>query len=243
MPLDKFAIILLLAIAANLDNLGVGIAYGLRRRYIPALSNFAIALISAGLTLSAMLFGKWLERVLPVRVANDVGALIIIGVGIWVCWESVILPTYQWTGKFLQQAKQNKKYKHKVRPDRTLQLGQRSSIEDLVKRKVHSTNFENNNNIVSQRVTCLTAAYPVQLKETLLLGISLSLNAIAGGVGASLSGYDATLTSTAIGIFSYITIALGQNLSRKYFSKLLGKLSQQIAGLLLIAIGIYEIFF
>ena len=108
---------------------------------------------------------------------------------------------------------------------------------------VQLTSFENNNNIISDKATCLADPYPVQLRETLLLGISLSLNAIAGGVGASLSGYDATLTATSIGIFSYITIALGQNLSRKYFSKLLGTLSQQVAGLMLVAIGIYELFF
>ncbi len=243
MPLDKFVIILLLAIAANLDNLGVGVAYGLRRRYIPSLSNFVIAVISAGLTLFAMLIGKWLERVLPVRVANGVGALIIIGVGIWVCWESVILPSYLWTYKFLQQVKRKKKYKRKGKQGMTLRPSHQSLVQEHFQSKVHLTNFEKNNNIISDKATCLADPYPVQLRETLLLGISLSLNAIAGGVGASLSGYDATLTATAIGIFSYITIALGQNLSRKYFSKLLGTLSQQVAGLILIAIGIYELFF
>lgn len=46
MFLEKFTIIILLAIAANLDNLGVGIAYGLRGRYISIVSNLTIALIS-----------------------------------------------------------------------------------------------------------------------------------------------------------------------------------------------------
>lgn len=243
MILDKLAIILLLAIAANLDNLGVGVAYGLRRRYIPAISNLAIAVISGGLTLLAMLLGKWLERILPVRVANDVGAFIIIGVGIWVCWESVILPSCLWIGKFLRQAKQNNKYKRKAMRGIVLRPSQQDLVPENSQRAAHLTNCDNNHHMVAESAACVVTPYPVQLRETMLLGISLSLNAIAGGVGASLSGYDATLTSTAIGVFSYITIAIGQNLSRNYFSKLLGKLSQQVAGLILIAIGIYELFF
>lgn len=197
MIFDKFQMLLLLAIAANLDNLGVGISYGLQRRYIPVFANLIIALISTVLTFFAMIFGQWLDRVLPVWAANDLGASIIIGVGLWVCWESL----------------------DRQRP--------------MFKNETSTLNG-------SGSVCCVS---PIQLSETILLGISLSLNAIAGGLGASLSGYNPIATSFAIGLFSFITVALGQKLPRKIFRKSLGKLSQQISGLLLIVIGIYEIVF
>ncbi|MEE3715665.1 manganese efflux pump [Tumidithrix elongata RA019] len=223
MIIDKFLLILLLAIAANLDNLGVGIAYGLRQRYFPVLSNLVIALISAGLTLLSMILGQWLERILPIQVANTLGALIIIGVGIWVCWEPLLLPSYLRLRNFLRG-----------------KISRQTKVQSR-----HHQNVANQPTGVNQNTATynyLIAWYPVQRNETILLSISLSLNAIAGGIGASLSGYNALLTSGAIGIFSYVTIAIGQKLSRKYFSSLLGTLSQQIAGLVLIAIGIYELF-
>lgn len=60
---------------------------------------------------------------------------------------------------------------------------------------------------------------------------------------ASLSKYNRVITSVAIGVFSYLTIDIGQRVSRTYLSKTLGILSQKAAGLLLILIGVYEVFF
>ncbi len=248
MFLEKFTVIVLLAIAANLDNLGVGIAYGLRGRYISLVSNLTIALISGILTLAAMLFGKWLETFLSARLANDMGAFLIIGVGVWVCWESIIFPICLVIYKSLQKAKRGNKYslRSQLSPSLWFPLSYLIRKKNQTQKKKGIGNFESSNfenNIAPKIETYLTGYYPVQFRETILLGISLSLNAIAGGLGASLSGYDATLTSIAIGLFSYITISLGQNLSRKYFNKLIGTLSQQISGLLLIGIGIYEMLF
>jgi putative Mn2+ efflux pump MntP len=73
--------------------------------------------------------------------------------------------------------------------------------------------------------------------------LSLSLNAVAGGFGASLSGYKPLFTSGAIGVFSYLTIAAGQQLAGTYFSKWLGGLAHRVAGLVLIGVGMYELFF
>jgi len=230
MIIDKFQMIFLLAIAANLDNLGVGISYGLQKRYIPVFSNLIIALISTVLTFFAMIFGQWLERVLPVWAANDIGASVIIGVGLWVCWESLDRPSYKQTWQFFSSQIFHLKFKkifHKH--PKNISCPQRPIFEN----DISSLN-------VSSSV-CYVA--PIQLTETIFLGISLSLNAIAGGLGASLSGYNSIATSLAIGVFSYITVAFGQKLPRRIFRKSLGKISQQISGLLLILIGIYEIVF
>ncbi|PZV15095.1 MAG: hypothetical protein DCF20_11810 [Pseudanabaena sp.] len=230
MIFDKFQMLLLLAIAANLDNLGVGISYGLQKRYIPVFSNLIIALISTVLTFLAMICGQWLERVLPIWAANGIGASIIIGVGLWVCWESLDRPSYKLIWQFFRSQISQVKFKKIFhRHPQNVPIHQRQM-------------FGNNNSSVNANSSVCHVA-PIQLSETILLGISLSLNAIAGGLGASLSGYNPVATSLAIGLFSYITVALGQKLPKKIFRKSLGKLSQQISGLLLILIGIYEIIF
>ncbi|PZO44544.1 MAG: hypothetical protein DCF19_02010 [Pseudanabaena frigida] len=56
-----------------------------------------------------MLF-KWLEKVLSARLANDVGVFLIIGVGIWVCWESIISPIFLVICKSFQKSKKENKY-------------------------------------------------------------------------------------------------------------------------------------
>ncbi len=76
-----------------------------------------------------------------------------------------------------------------------------------------------------------------------MLGFSLALNAVASGFGASLSRYNTIPTAFAIGSFSYLTIELGQSVSKSYFSPTLGRFAQKGVGLMLIVIGLYELFF
>lgn len=76
--------ILFLSIAANLDNLGVGVAYGVKRIKVPPLSNFIIAAITFIFGCLSALIGGWVARFLNDAVANSIGAVLIIGVGLWI---------------------------------------------------------------------------------------------------------------------------------------------------------------
>ena len=51
-------IILSLALSSNLDNIGVGLAYGTRKVRLPFLSNLIVAVITSCGTLITMLLGK-----------------------------------------------------------------------------------------------------------------------------------------------------------------------------------------
>lgn len=142
-------------------------AWGERR--ISAFSNFIIALLSASLTFVAMMFGKWIEQILPVQVANDLGAVVIIGVGISITFESaaerILFLIRSWIVRFfapltklfsqLTQTKQ-KTYTPQTIPRTTIPLR-------TLRHK--SSRF-------------------IDLKETLILGVSLALNAMAGGNGS-----------------------------------------------------------
>lgn len=77
---------LLIGIAGNLDNLGVGVAYGARSIGIPVLPNLFIAFVASVGALVLGYAGVGIGVALSPEVANVTGALCIIGVGVWVLW-------------------------------------------------------------------------------------------------------------------------------------------------------------
>ncbi|KZE37814.1 hypothetical protein AV656_09820 [Bhargavaea cecembensis] len=75
--------ILFLGIAANLDNLGIGLAYGIRKIRIPTLSNAAIAIVSMMVTALAMVAAEGLASIMPEQMANRLGGFMLCLVGLW----------------------------------------------------------------------------------------------------------------------------------------------------------------
>jgi putative sporulation protein YtaF len=215
-PIHKLTILLMIALAANLDNFGIGTAYGIAKRQISRGSNFIIALLAIGLTYAVMTFGRVLVLIMPSWVANLIGALVIVLVGIWIYWEAPLT-------RLLQRY-----YNRLLRRWRSPTEHSAKKLSPGIPPALQSPPFEQ-----LQRVN---------LRETFVLGVSLALNAMAGGLGASLSGHNPVTTSLAVGVFSYITIDLGQAISGTYLSKRLGVLAPKAAGLLLVVIGIYELF-
>jgi putative sporulation protein YtaF len=82
--MNSFSHLFILSLAANLDNLGVGVAYGVRRIKVPALSNLVIAGIAFLLGIISVFVGKSVAHFFNDSVANDIGAVLLIGVAIWV---------------------------------------------------------------------------------------------------------------------------------------------------------------
>lgn len=70
------------AMSSSLDNLGVGISYGIRGVRINFLSNLLIAVICFALSMVGILSGQWLAQVLPGIIPVLIGALLLIIVGI-----------------------------------------------------------------------------------------------------------------------------------------------------------------
>jgi putative sporulation protein YtaF len=79
--------LLALAVASNLDNAGVGVAYGVRRIRISCLANLIIAVISGIATWASGWVGRVFAEHLPARTAAAIGAVVMIGVGLWVMSE------------------------------------------------------------------------------------------------------------------------------------------------------------
>ncbi len=75
--------IILIGIAANLDNLGIGLAYGVKQVKIPILSNAVIAIMSMIVTYVAVTAGSTVVEYISPHTANLLGSLLLCVIGLW----------------------------------------------------------------------------------------------------------------------------------------------------------------
>ncbi|MGL5417691.1 MAG: manganese efflux pump MntP family protein [Clostridium sp.] len=73
----------LFSLSSNLDNLVIGISYGIKKEEIPLVQNIIIGVIIFIITFIAMIFGKFIERYIPKSFGNFLGAIVIIFMGIY----------------------------------------------------------------------------------------------------------------------------------------------------------------
>ncbi|MEW6446484.1 MAG: sporulation membrane protein YtaF [Bacillota bacterium] len=214
--MDPFGI-LLLVVAANLDNLGVGISLGARRIRVPFASNLLIALTTSSGTLLTLLAGKWLASFLSLQLAKYVGALIIIGTGVWILYEELVRSGNKAAAGISAEEESE------IRPRET--ADQRSLTDLLTAPSLADADYSGH----------------IDLREALLLGIALALNNFAGGFGAGIFGLTPLLTAFAVALFSLFLLWLGIRLGQNCMSRWLGDCAGPVAGCLLVLLGVFEI--
>lgn len=83
----------------------------------------------------------------------------------------------------------------------------------------------------------------IEISEAITLALSLSINNLALGIGASISGISIFLTTILTFVFSIITMSIGLKLGSRYLSKIFGEYSPLFSAIIIIAMGIFEFFF
>ncbi|GIN84670.1 sporulation membrane protein YtaF [Heyndrickxia sporothermodurans] len=78
----SWLIILAFAVSSSIDNLGVGISYGIRKIRIGLGANLLIAVICFLMSAAGITFGLWLSKVLPGMFPVIIGAFLLIIIGI-----------------------------------------------------------------------------------------------------------------------------------------------------------------
>jgi putative Mn2+ efflux pump MntP len=73
---------LLIGAVSNVDNLGVGVALGVRGRRLGAIANLIVAGITMAATAASVTCGHLLSKIIPSAVTGWLGPLIIIAIGI-----------------------------------------------------------------------------------------------------------------------------------------------------------------
>lgn len=196
--------IIAIGLASNLDNAGVGIAYGVRKIRIPWYSNLAIAIISFLATLISGLFGNLISTWISPWIGQLIGTIVIIGVGVW-----VLLQPYVEKRPIPKETSPTSSF------TRLLQNPEEADID---------------------------SSKSISLAESILLGIALAMNALAGGFNAGITQLNIWYTSLSVGIFSFILLALCAGFGEKFAAEKLGNRATVISGLLLIFIGFRQMF-
>jgi putative sporulation protein YtaF len=190
--------ILLIGIASNLDNAGVGLAYGVRKIRIPFWANFIIALISFLATAISGFFGNYVSKFLPSSIANILGMGVLVIVGVWVLYQPF--------------------RKHSNSDGTMLKILQNPEEADWDRSK------------------------SIGFWESVVLGIALAMNALAGGFDAGVTGLSILITAMSVGIFSLLLLGIAAHIGEKYIINKLGDYATVVAGVLLILIGIHQLF-
>ncbi|MCY9669970.1 manganese efflux pump [Paenibacillus alginolyticus] len=193
--------IIAIGIAANLDNLGIGLSFGARSTKVPLLSNLLIALLSLAATYLAMSAGIYLSHLISPSWGNLIGGFVVVFIGAWGLRSSL-------------------KKRRKLVSD--AELGEQMT-------RMAERSDKDGNHIISWG-------------ESISLGFALSVNCMASGLAAGVSGVSPLFSALSVGIFSLLTVDIGVRLGSQIAKSWFGKYSELMGCLLLIVIGFYEIF-
>ena len=79
----------LLALSVSIDSFGIGITYGLRKTKIVPVAKVILFLISFCMASISIYLGNFLSSFLPPLVTKWIGSLLLIGMGLWILYQSI----------------------------------------------------------------------------------------------------------------------------------------------------------
>ncbi|RED84189.1 sporulation membrane protein YtaF [Cohnella phaseoli] len=222
------ASLLLLSFAVSLDGFGVGMTYGVRKIKIPVSSVAIISACSGLIILLSMMVGVAMTRWIPPQGASAVGAVILIGIGMWALLQ------------FIRSGERDERDRGK---HGSAGAGAADTIGNAPVLKMELKIF----GFIIQILRTPSAADmdrsgTISAGEAFLLGTALSLDAFGAGIGAALVGFPPLLTAVVIaassGLFLWSGTKFGMWASRWRWVKQLSMLP----GIILILMGVFKLF-
>lgn len=80
---------LLFSLSSNLDNVVIGIAYGIKKIRIGIIANLIIAIVTSTGTFLSMTFGTYITKFLPNSISNALGAVALVILGAYFVVQSI----------------------------------------------------------------------------------------------------------------------------------------------------------
>lgn len=114
------------------------------------------------------------------------------------------------------------------------------SKKEQMKEKSAANNYENIIN--NPEVADVDNSGTIDVKEAIVLSVALAINNIGIGIGASAIGVSLLFTTFFTLFIGALVLSLGNFLGSKIKNKQLGKRGEMISALLIIFLGIYELF-
>ena len=202
--------VLIYILSVNLDSLGVGISYGLRKVHIPHVSSLIVVMLAVFYATIALYAGAFLAKVISPESAALLGNAILFLLGVAILVDSVRINT-------------NK------RSSRSFSIKPLGITISIIRNPV-VCDFDNSNKI--------------DAKEALYLGLALSLDSLAAGIGAGLTGISFWFLPPVIGAAQFLFLTIGAVLGEHLagIKNISPKVWSAISGILLMTLALFRFF-
>ena len=211
---------LLMALALSLDGFGVGLAYGLRRISIPVTSMLVIAMCTVIAMGTSMLFGTCVTLWFSFIPAHLLGALIIFSLG------------------FYQLARVIRNRREEFPPQAVPVLA--AVVTSYVPEPIFRIQLRLLGLVIqvlrTPDMADIDGSGVISVRESLLLGCALALDAFAGGIGAAMAGMKISVIGV-VAVTQIIVLWLGQKMVCRIPENWVSR-AEYLPGLVLILIGL-----
>lgn len=208
---------LILALSASIDSFGVGITYGIKNTKISFSSILVLFTLSFTITSISIIIGNLLSSIIAPNFTNIIGGLMLFSIGFFIIYSSL------------------KKERRSISQCNTLKYKEYNIFIkflgltiNIIKNPINS-DFDNSNQI--------------DLKESIFLGLALSLDSISIGFAGSTIGVNSLIFPLLTSIFQVAFLNSG-----KFFGKTISKITKLpnniwniISGCILILLGLSKI--
>ena len=216
-----FFSIIILAVSLSLDALGAGVSYGLRKIKIPLIPKLFICFFSILYSGAALALGKSLSAVLPPYFSKLIGITILGLMGIWIITQAL-----------LKNDGEDESRVDCICDDKTL-------FKIVIKSLGISVHV-----IRNPLEGDIDRSGFIDIPESLLLGLALSVDAIGVGIGSALSGFHSMFIPFTVGLFQLAFLYAGTYFGEKFsmIKNLNRKVLSLLPGILLICLAIIRIY-
>lgn len=226
---------LFLTIAVSIDSLGVGVTYGLRRVRFEPWSLAVIGICTLFLMGLAMLFGRVFNQFIPDRLGSIIGALILIGIGGWHTlryWKDAN-PSVQNAGSGTPAVPTPAEAATKPNKDG----GQMSNILTAFRLPYLGIMVQ----ILQDPMRVdADASKQIEVREALILGLALGMDAFGAGFGAAVAGFS-FFVIPLVAVAAILFLVLGCMLGHWRVLQNMGQSFIYLPGLLLMGLGLIQL--
>lgn len=213
---------LVLALSSSIDSFGIGITYGIKNTKISVFGKVVLFAISFSISVLSVWFGDVIKHIFSDFVTKLIGNLILIGMGVFICFQAFRKSNSPAT---LSPLLSPKDYDEKIYSFFIDFLGITIKI------------------IKNPTSSDLDASNSIDYKEALFLGFALSLDCFCIGACGSVLGINSFLFPLFISVFQLAFLSIGNLLGKKLhaLSHLPDNIWSIISGFLLVLIGVVRL--
>lgn len=253
--LVEIASLIVLAFAVSLDSFGVGITYGMRKIRIPLYSILIIAFCSGMMIFVAMGVAQGILFFLSPSIAEALGGIILIGLGMWALYNSYRTKNdHSATADNDTDNDRDNGLKHGAH--RSLTSSGTEQFNDTMDNSHHEKHNQTEEKVWTieikkfglviqilrtPMVADIDRSGIISGKEAVILGTALALDAFGAGIGAALMGYSPLLTALIIGTMSSLFVYFGLRFGRIFADTNWMNRMKFLPGIILMTFGIVQL--